>query len=112
MEASMTKPRFNLRAFISIVMATAGLILPFSGLALHRRYIGPMTLTMHLWMSVHNGSAVLFMISAIIHIHLNRKAFLKSGHTLTGFLATREALYAIALVLVIVCLISLHTIAM
>ncbi len=108
MEHSTPLKTFNRRSFISISMFMAGICLPFSGLMNHRLQLVGMTAERHFWMSVHNSAAILFLIMAIIHIIYNRRMLMKYLKAAGHIAISREALAAIALVVILVGLFSMH----
>lgn len=102
------KKKFNTRAFTSVAMLISGLLLPFSGFMNHDLQLESLSMQRHFWMTVHNTSAVLFVIFAIIHISLNRRvlfAYLKQKRTV---LLKRESVLAVIIVISIVSLLSSH----
>jgi len=108
MDTSSTKKSFNKRAFVSIAMFLAGLCLPVSGLINHLLANEPMTLGKHLWMTIHNIAGILFLVFAILHISLNWNILIKYIQKAMGIVISREALAAIALIVLIVGLFSSH----
>lgn len=99
---------FNKRAFTSVAMLISGLILPFSGFMNHELQFESLTMPRHFWMTVHNTSAVLFVIFAIIHISFNWRvlfAYLKQKRTV---LINKESILAVIIVISIVSLLSSH----
>lgn len=74
--------KFNTRAFVALGMVFAGLGLPVTGVVNHLYGLAPMTVTRHAWMSAHNILGLLFVVFAIWHVVLNRRALwshLRSG---------------------------------
>jgi hypothetical protein len=95
-----TKDSFDIRAFVALTAAIAGLGLPLSGYYNHLFQMDPMTIQRHAWMSAHNILGVIFAIFAIWHAILNRRALfnhVKGSFTRIPFIR-REALFAISLV--------------
>ena len=107
MENNIQKP-FNKRAFVSVSMFLSGMILPVSGIMNHNLQFDVLTLERHFWMSVHNMSATLFCIFAVLHVVYNWKALMNHVRKLKGIHISKEAIYAILLVIVIVGLFSSH----
>jgi hypothetical protein len=70
----MEKKRFNTRAFVAITIALSTLGLPIAGLPLHVLDSAPLTVARHAWMSAHNALGIVFVIFAIWHVVLNRRA--------------------------------------
>lgn len=105
-----SKQPFSKRAFVALAAAFAGLGLPVTGVANHVQQMDPMTVQRHAWMSAHNILGVLFVVFAIWHVILNRRALLKY----TGGLAerlprvSREAIWAAALVAVVLVMVVGH----
>ncbi|MCE1164278.1 MAG: DUF4405 domain-containing protein [Bacteroidetes bacterium] len=106
MESSQN--RFNKSAFVSVAMCTAGLALPFSGYMNHVFQFDALTVGRHFWMSVHNASAVLFAVFALFHIIYNRHSLIRYIKSIKSISIKKEALLAFALVVFIVCIISMH----
>ncbi len=107
MELKEKKP-FNKRAFVSVAMFAAALGLPISGLMNHQMQFEPFSQTRHFWMSVHNVSAILFCLFAIMHITLNWTPLMHYIKKIKGVSISKEALLAVALVFVVVAFISSH----
>ncbi|MCX5856113.1 MAG: DUF4405 domain-containing protein [Deltaproteobacteria bacterium] len=74
MEKTMKK--FNIRAFVALMIAFSALGLPITGIANHVYGFSDLTVTRHAWMSAHNILGLLFIIFSIWHIVLNRRALL------------------------------------
>jgi hypothetical protein len=108
MDTNQQKKAFNRRAFVSITMFVAGLALPVSGIMNHNLQIEQLTAQRHFWMSVHNMSAFLFTMFAIIHVVYNRRSLWHYAKKVKGILISKEALAAIMLVAGIVALFSSH----
>jgi hypothetical protein len=108
MENKIEKQPFNKRAFSSVAMFIAVLGLPYSGIMNHKLQFAEFSPERHFWMSVHNVSALLFVIFAVMHIWLNRRALVNYMHKVKGAVISREALYAILFVFIIVALFSSH----
>jgi uncharacterized iron-regulated membrane protein len=109
MEPTMSTTPFNKRAFISMGLVTAGLLLPISGYMNHILQFEPLTRERHFWMSVHNMSGIILTLFALAHVVLNRRAL--SGYVLRmkRTYITKEALFSCGLILILVGLFSLHT---
>ena len=78
---------FSARALASLALFCAGVWLVPSGIALHFASHDGDTLWSHLFMSMHNSAAVLFLAAAIVHVILNWK-------TLTHYVSARIGEYA------------------
>lgn len=103
-----TTKKFNKRAFVSVGMLAAGISLPISGLMNHLHGFETLTSARHFWMSIHNMSAFLFTIFAVIHASLNWRSITNYFTKIKGDIISKEAIMAIALVLIIIILFSLH----
>lgn len=73
MKTDSTRP-FRYRTFVSLGMVITALGLPVSGIANHMLQLEPMTLPRHAWMAAHNSLGVLFLVFAVCHVVLNRRA--------------------------------------
>jgi hypothetical protein len=106
-----TKQPMNTRALTSMFMFFSFVLLPLSGIPLHFTIgsDGAEVLEQFI-MSVHNVSAIIFIISALIHLSLNRVALMKYITTKTSeyFRFRKEMIIALTSVLIIVGLISSH----
>jgi hypothetical protein len=109
MEKSKSEKRpFNRRALVSVAMFASGIILPFSGIMNHNLQFETLTMQRHFWMSLHNISAILFVIFAIIHIILNRSSLLKYIVRIKNTIISKEAALAIFIVVFIAGMFSMH----
>ena len=105
-----TKKQFNRRAFVALVATMSGLGLPVTGLMNHLHQTEPATLVRHVWMSAHNSLGIIFVVFAVWHAVLNRRALLSH---LRGAVAqvprlTREAIVAVMLVVALVGIVVSH----
>ena len=107
MENSELKKPFNRRAFISVALIASMMILPVSGIMNHQLQL-EMSQARHFWMSVHNMSATLFSLSAILHVCLNRRALGNYLVRVKGLVLSKEAIAAVVLVSGIVGLFASH----
>lgn len=107
MESNESKP-FNKRAFTSVAMFLSGILLPISGIMNHQLAFSGMTQPYHFWMSVHNMSALIFSICAVTHVSYNWRALLHYINKVKNQRISKEAWYAIFLVLGVVGLFSSH----
>jgi hypothetical protein len=106
----MNQP-MNRRAFISMLMFFSFILLPFSGIPLHFSRSGAgISITEHFLMTVHNTSAIIFLIAVVVHISLNWNAMIKYVATKTSeyFQFRKEMIVALVAVLLIVGLFSSH----
>ncbi len=108
METLEAKKPFNKRAFTALVLLLSGSILPISGIMNHSMQFDPLTQERHFWMSFHNMAALVFCISAIAHIFLNRLTLTRYAKKVKSIMLSKEAVAAVILVAGTVSLISLH----
>lgn len=108
METAPANHLFNKRAFVSLAMLFSAVILPVSGIMNHDLGLSGLTRERHLWMSVHNSAAALFVIFATIHIILNWKPLVRHAKALKDRVVSREAIVAIMLVAGIVGVFASH----
>jgi hypothetical protein len=101
---------FSVRAFVALVAAIAGLGLPVTGVANHLHQLAPMTTARHAWMSAHNILGLLFVVFALWHAILNRRALVKHVGGLAERLprVSREAALAALLVTVLLVAVLGH----
>ncbi len=101
----------NRRALTSLFMLFSFLLLPLSGIPLHfsRTEAEPGVLE-HFLMSVHNISALIFLIATVIHLTFNWNAITKYIVTKTSeyFRFRKELILALAIIIAIVGLFSSH----
>ncbi|MCE5307645.1 MAG: DUF4405 domain-containing protein [Acidobacteriales bacterium] len=69
----MKSKKLSVRAFVATMMGFSGLGLPITGLANHVYGFSPLSVERHAWMSAHNVLGLLFVLSSIWHIVLNRR---------------------------------------
>jgi len=108
METMQEKRSFNRRAFTSIAMLISGLILPISGIMNHELGKAGFSQELHLWMSVHNSAATLFVLFATAHLILNWKALIRHAKAVKDRVVSKEALAAVILVAGVVGIFSSH----
>jgi cytochrome b561 len=119
------KQPFNKRALSAMLMFISFILLPLSGIPLHysrtdisegmleyflsRASTGEGMLE-HFLMSVHNMSALIFLIAVLIHLSLNWKSLMKYIATKTDeyFQFRKEMIIALFTVVLIVGLFSSH----
>jgi hypothetical protein len=94
------KNRFNKRAFTALMAGISGLGLPITGLMNHLYGMEPLTARRHAWMSAHNSLAIVFTVTVVWHVILNRQALLRYIRTATTIIPaiSREMIYAMAVV--------------
>jgi hypothetical protein len=80
-----------------MVMLFSGIGLPVTGVGLHLQQFEPLTATRHAWTTAHTVLALLFTITAVWHVALNRVMLCNHLKGVTA-LISREALYALILV--------------
>lgn len=110
MEGSQ-KTGLNKRSLNVLVMLFSFLLLPVSGIIIHSTHgMGERETLRHLAMTVHNYSAIIFLIACVIHLNANRKAIAKyiSEKTTAYFRFKREAVIALLIVLGVVGFFSIH----
>lgn len=103
-----TQKQFNKRAFTSVAMLISGLMLPFSGYMNHELQFESLSMQRHFWMTVHNTSAVLFLIFAIIHVSFNGRVLYAYLKQKGAILIKKESILAMIFVISIVSLLSSH----
>ena len=106
-----TKQPFNRRALTSMLMFLSFLFLPLSGIPLHfsKTSVGGEVYE-HFLMSVHNMSALIFLIAVVIHISFNWNALIKYIVTKTSeyFQFKKEMIIALVTVALVVGIFSSH----
>ena len=97
-----TGRRLNPRALTAMTMVLTGLGLPATGIVNHAYGFDPLSTARQAWMSAHNALGVLFAVSSIWHIVLNRRALWKHVRSTASRIPamSREALVAGAVVAV------------
>lgn len=105
------KKSFNLRAFVAVAAAFAGLGLPFTGYANHLLQMDFITQRRHAWMSAHNSLGLVFVVFALWHVILNRRAFINHFRGVASHWhnMSREVLWAAGLVTFVVVVAVGHT---
>jgi succinate dehydrogenase/fumarate reductase cytochrome b subunit len=106
-QGTKNKP-FNKRAFISTALFVSGLGLPLTGFMNHYLQFEKLTLARHFWMSAHDIAGILFMLFAILHISYNWRVLMNYAKKAQAMFFSKEALTAIAFVVIIVGLVSSH----
>ena len=92
--------RFNWRAFVSLAALFSGLGLPITGISNHVHQFEPMNTVRHAWMAAHNSLGLLFVVFALWHVVLNRRALFNHLRGLAACVPaiSRETMTALALV--------------
>jgi hypothetical protein len=106
-----TKQPMNKRALTSMFLVFSFILLPLSGIPLHfSRTSVEVGVLEHYLMGIHNMSALIFLIAAVIHIVFNWNALKKYVATKTSeyFRFRKEMIIALITVLLIVGLFSSH----
>ncbi len=112
MKAKITnKRKFNKRALVSLISLISGLSLPFTGLAVHVLHFASPNDRGHFWAVSHTALGIVFTISTLWHIILNRKTLINHFRGTAGRFAglSRETLCAVALVAVILIAAAGHS---
>lgn len=99
------------RAIVALVALISGAGLPFTGLAVHALKSGSSRGALHSFIVMHEMLGVVFTVSSIWHVILNRKALVDHIRCSTGeaVRVSREALWAIMLVVAVLLLGLGHT---
>jgi len=95
---------FHARAFVASVAAISGSGLPVTGLGSHLCQAYPVTPSYHAWMTIHWSLAIVFVVFAVWHVVLNRRALLRHLRGASPRIreVSREAVFAVTLVAVVV----------
>jgi hypothetical protein len=85
---------------VALIALISGIGLPFTGLATHLLHSSsPFNGPRHFWIVAHEALGIIFMVSAIWHIILNRKGLANHIRSSAGQAGiSREAIWAAALV--------------
>jgi len=105
------KTGLNKRYLNVLLMLFSFILLPPSGIIIHSTHgMGERELLRHLAMTVHNYSAVIFLITCVIHLAVNRKILLKyiTDKSNEYFSFKREVMIALLIVFGIVGFFSMH----
>jgi hypothetical protein len=95
-----SRKRLNKRALVALIVLVSGIGLPFTGLGNHLLHSSSLHGPRHYWIVTHEVFGIIFMVAAIWHILLNRKALASHIRGSVGRVAgvSREAWWAAALV--------------
>ncbi len=105
------KQILNKRALTSLFLCFSLVFLPLSGIPLHfSKADDGAGILRHLLMSIHNITALIFIISLVIHIGFNWKALIKYAAVkiAESFKFKKEFFVALAVTVLIVGLFSSH----
>jgi hypothetical protein len=107
----MDKRKLNKRALTAMIALISGISLPFTGLAIHLFHSGSPQGPRNFWIAAHEALGIIFTVSTLWHIILNRKALLNHIRGAAGQMAgvSREALCAIALVAIMLFIAAGHS---
>ncbi len=108
METVTKKRLFSKKAFVSTAMFFSFLFLPFSGIMNHQLQFEALSRERHLWMSIHNMAAVLFVIFSLLHIIYNWRAFTAHIRNAATKVIRKETLIAIIVVCGVIGLFASH----
>lgn len=100
----------SIRALASVSLFCAGAWLIPSGIALHFASHDGATKWSHLFMTIHNTASFLFLIGAVVHVTINRKALSHYVNAKVGeyMRFKRELLIAVLGVSAFVMLVAFH----
>ena len=106
-----SEKRLNKRALVALVALISGIGLPFTGLGNHVLHSSSLHGLRHFWIVTHEVLGIIFTVSAIWHIILNRKALANHLRGSAGRVAcvSREAFWAAALVVIMLFVAVAHT---
>jgi hypothetical protein len=107
-------PRLDSRAFVASAAVLSGIGLPVTGFGSHLSQAYPVTPSYHAWMTIHWSLGIVFAVSAVWHVVLNRRALLRHlrGSRPRIREVSREAVLAIALVAVVLFAAVAHVYAL
>src|SRR5512136_1350458 len=105
------KKTLNKRALAAMVALISGVGLPFTGLGNHLLHSSSLHGPRHFWIVTHEVLGIIFTVSAIWHIILNRKALANHLRGSAGRVAcvSKEAFWAAALVVIMLFVAVSHT---
>jgi hypothetical protein len=106
-----SEKRLNKRALVALVALISGIGLPFTGLPNHLLHSSSLHGPRHFWTVAHEVLGIIFTVSAIWHVILNRKALANHLRGSAGRVASvsREAFWAAALVVIMLFVAAAHT---
>jgi hypothetical protein len=98
--SDVVKKPFNKRALVDIALAICALGLPVSAILMESTQREPgFNSVHHMWVEMHGGFGLLFMVFAVWHVILNRRAlmnYLKGAGSTSSI--SREAIVAVLIV--------------
>lgn len=107
------KPRkkLNRQALMALIALISGIGLPFTGLAVHLLQSDSPQGPRHSWMVAHEALGIVFTVSTIRHVILNRKGLMNHIRRSAGQVihVSREVLWACALVGMMLLMALSHT---
>ena len=100
---------FNRRAFITLMVTISSLVLPVTGFIMHFSKEAGITAEIHGLFMLHFLFGAIFIVFAIWHIYLNRRAFFKTFKSnISPLLLSREAGWAFTISLILILLLVFH----
>ena len=99
------KKKFNLRAFLVILALLFLIALPITGLLLHESSEQEIDINPHTLFMLHIGIGILFLITVISHITINRRPLTKYISSKGANLLSREALLATSIFIIVLAMI-------
>jgi hypothetical protein len=105
------KQSLNKRSLNVLIMLFSFSLLPFSGIMIHSTHgMSEREPIRHFAMSIHNLSAIIFLITCLVHLFVNRKPMFKYLSEKTPYYSRfkREAVIALAIVFTLVGFFSMH----
>lgn len=106
-----SEKELNKRALAALVTLISGIGLPFTGLAIHLLHSSSLRGPRHFWIVAHEALGIMFTVSAIWHLVLNRRALANHIRGSAGRVAgvSREALWAAVLLGIVLFVAVGHT---
>jgi len=108
-----TKKRFDIRAFVTLMIAFSCLGLPVTGIASHICGFSPETSARQSWMVAHSAFGLMFIVFSIRHAILNRRTlsrYIRGAAARVPSLLSLETAMAGAVVTLILALFTSHVI--
>ena len=101
--------KIDKKAFVSSGLFITGFGLPVSALINHFLALHPFSTQRHIWMSINDVLAVLFLFFALFHISFSRKSWIKTIKLYSVRLVSKELLIASLLIVVLLFAAIFHT---